>query len=241
MAADGERKSRKRREKQKSSAGLPSQIVCTAQDAMHQKGSIELGVVLSLVVIGLYLYSFVESIQSLPDVATGRLLGTNLNIANLQPDTIVLETAAAAVAAVAGDSPKANGVAAEEPGSLSVGGVDIPIGKWPVTTRDEENDFEVILHPGDHTTEMSVPKFWSAPLHNKKLFTREQAMQVGTCVTPDPATGSQVRGTDCPPIDRTIFIAIASYRDYQCRYTVESAFKRAKNPHRIRIGELLVY
>lgn len=235
MAADGERKSRKRREKQKSAGGLPSQIVCTAQDAIHQKGSIELGVVLSLVVVGLYLYGFAESIQALPEIATGRLLGANLNIANLQPDTILVEAtrghASANVAPV---------VVADHPSHLTVGGVEIPVGKWPVTTRDEENDFEVLLHPGDHKTEMLVPRWWSAPLHNKKLFTREQAMKVGTCVTPDPVTGSNVRGADCPPDERTIFIAIASYRDYQCRFTVESAFNRAKNPHRIRIGEFRV-
>lgn len=236
MAADGESKSRKRRDKSKSaSSGLPSQIVCTTKDALHQKGSIELGVVLTLVVIGLYLYGFAESIQSLPDVATGRMLGTNLNIAKLQPDaTIVLERAT-----IDGKSANAeNAAVLNKPGSLTVDGVEIPIGKWPVSTRDDENDFEVLLHPGDHQTEMLVPKFWSPPLHNKKLFTREQAMKVGTCATPDPLTGSRVRGTDCPPDERTIFIAIASYRDYQCRYTVESAFLRAKNPHRIRIGEL---
>ena len=61
-------------------------------------------------------------------------------------------------------------------------------------------------------------------------------MKIGTCETPDPVTGSYVRGTDCPLDERTIFVAIASYRDYQCRYTVESIFTRAKNPRRIRIG-----
>ena len=63
-------------------------------------------------------------------------------------------------------------------------------------------------------------------------------MKIGTCVTPDPVTGSQTRGTDCPFDERTIFVAIASYRDFQCRYTVESIFNRAKNPHRIRIGKM---
>ena len=226
MAADGDRKSRKRRDKKVPK--IPSQIVCTAQDALMQKGSIELGVVFSLAVVALYLYGFFESIRALPNVSTGRVLGSNLNIARLQPDALLL----------AGDgSVKAEEAeAVQVPESLSVGGVEIPVGKWPVSTRDEENDFEVIIHAGDHKTEMLVPKFWSPPLHNKQFFTREQAMKIGTCVTPDPVTGSHVRGIDCPPDERTIFIAIASYRDFQCRYTVESAFLRAKNPHRIRIG-----
>ena len=231
MAADDECKSRKRRDKHKSSAGLPSQIVCTAQDAINHKGSIELGLVFSLVVIGLYLYGFAESIQALPDVATGRLLGTNLNIAKLQPDVIALEASTRR-----GNAHPDKAVVPANAGKLTVDGVDIPIGKWPVTTRDEENDFEVLLHPGDHRTEMLVPKFWSAPLHNKKLFTRERAMKIGTCVIPDPVTGSQIRGTDCPPDERTIFVAIASYRDFECRSTVESLFTRAKNPHRLRVG-----
>jgi hypothetical protein len=114
---------------------------------------------------------------------------------------------------------------------------DIPYGAWPVTLRDELDDYEILIHPGDKKTKMSVPKFWSPPLHNKRQFTRKQAMLVGTCVEPDPETGSQVRGENCPEDERTIFVAIASYRDYQCRYTVESVFKRAKNPNRVRVGE----
>lgn len=38
------------------------------------------------------------------------------------------------------------------------------------------------------------------------------------------------------PETRTIFVAIASYRDWQCRFTVESIFQRAKFPERIRVG-----
>lgn len=224
MAGDEEKKSRKRREKR---SGTPSSIVCTAHDALQQKGTIELGIVLSLAVLGLYFYGFVESMLALPDVPTGRMLGVNLNIAKLQPDKTLLDVVQAATRQV--------------PASLNVDGVEIPVGKWPVSTRNEEDDFEVMIHPGDQKTSMRVPKFWSPPLHNKKLFTREQAMKVGTCVTPDPITGSQVRGTDCPFDDRTIFVAVASYRDFQCRFTVESIFSRAKNPHRIRIGKDMIF
>ena len=83
---------------------------------------------------------------------------------------------------------------------------------------------------------LSVPRFWSPPSHNNKLMTRDQAMSIGSCITPDPSTGSLARGDRCPPSDRTIFVAIASYRDWQCRYTVESIFNRAKNPERVRVA-----
>lgn len=233
MTADGERKGRKRREKQNDSL-FPSQIVCTSSDAAHDKRSVELGVVLSFVVLGLYLFGFVASLQALPDVSTGREIGGNLLVAKLLSDKALASSVDSSARSLSMPNDKE---ASEE--SFSVDGVPIPSATWPVSTRDEEGDFEVLVHTGDGTTEMLVPKFWSPPLHNNKHFTREQAMKVGTCITPDPITGSHVRGTDCPPDERTIFIAIASYRDYQCRYTVESAFNKAKNPHRIRIGEYI--
>lgn len=228
MPADLEIKSRKRRERKKSELFFPSRIVFTAQDAFRTPGAIEIGILLILAVLGLYLYGFMESVQALPPIPTGRLLGENLNIAKLQ----------SAIGDVSVASIDSNIV--EEPKSLVVAGVEIPVGKWPVTTRDEENDFETMIHPGDRQTELRVPKFWSPPVHNKKLFPREIAMKIGTCAIADPVTGSNVRGTGCPLDERTIFVAIASYRDYQCRYTVESIFRRAKNPRRIRIGTWLV-
>lgn len=112
--------------------------------------------------------------------------------------------------------------------------IPIPVGTWPVSVKGEET--ETMVHVGDMKTIMTVPKFWSPPVHNNKQFTREQAMQIGTCAEPDPVTGSNVRGEDCPVDQRTIFIGLASYRDFQCRLTLESAFLRAKNPKRIRVG-----
>uniref|UniRef100_A0A7S1VJZ5 Uncharacterized protein n=1 Tax=Grammatophora oceanica TaxID=210454 RepID=A0A7S1VJZ5_9STRA len=35
---------------------------------------------------------------------------------------------------------------------------------------------------------------------------------------------------------RTIFVGISSYRDWHCRYTLESVFARAKHPERLRIA-----
>lgn len=112
----------------------------------------------------------------------------------------------------------------------------IPEHKWPASINDEDGNFEDIQHPGDASVTLSVPRFWSPPMHNNKLMTRDQAMSIGSCITPDPSTGSLARGDRCPPSDRTVFVAIASYRDWQCRYTVESIFNRAKYPERVRVA-----
>jgi len=114
----------------------------------------------------------------------------------------------------------------------------VPASKWPVsiTTPEEKENWIEIPHPGDSDIKLTVPDFWSMPIHNNKLMTKTQAMQIGTCAEPDPTTGSYQRGDDCPMKDRTIFVAIASYRDWQCRYTIESIFLRAAYPHRIRVA-----
>ena len=235
MAGDTERKSRrsKKRSKQEptSSPGPPS-IVCSINDSTASRNSIELGLILSLCTIGLYLYGFVESLQGLPEVAHARWIGSNLNLARLEPNDLA-EGPSKMVASAS---------AASRQGSPSAGSdnhFQVPETKWPVTLQDEtEDDMELMVHPGDKKTPMKVPKFWSPPLHNKQFFTREQAMQIGSCVTPDPKTGSHVRGDECPMEERTIFVAIASYRDFECRSTVESLFNTASNPHRIRVGKL---
>jgi hypothetical protein len=239
-----ERKSRKRREKAAGAAGvgLPSQVVCTAHDAAANKNSVELALVFSLIVIALYLYGFGKSIEALPVIATGRHLGDNLNIVNLIQDEHNSDhsnnhnnnnnkknlTPKERVAIPANNNSNNNAHN------------KIPFATWPVTLKEEVNDYETMIHAGDKKTRMLVPKFWAPPLHNKQPFTREQAMQVGTCVEGDPTTGSHVRGDQCPTHQRTIFVAIASYRDYQCRFTVESIFKRAKYPDRVRVGKWIV-
>lgn len=111
----------------------------------------------------------------------------------------------------------------------------IPKGVWPVTLRDELDDFEDIEHPADPSIRWTVPKFWSPPIHNNELMTRSTAMQIGTCVFPDDK-GNQIRGADCPLHQRTMFVMIASYRDFQCRETIESIYGRADYPERIRVA-----
>ena len=115
--------------------------------------------------------------------------------------------------------------------------VTIPEAHWPVSIRDEDlSKYDSLTHPGDGLTIMKVPQFWSPPVHQNALMTRATALQIGTCTTPDPGTGSFQRGEDCPVDQRTIHVAIASYRDFECRSTVESIFHRAKYPERIRVG-----
>ncbi|KAL3933511.1 MAG: hypothetical protein SGBAC_010364 [Bacillariaceae sp.] len=197
-------------------SSFPPEIVCTSKAAHGRNNAIELGAVFSLVVVGLYFFAIFESAANLPELSTKRnphnLFG-NLNMAKLQESHRALK----AVAYTGGAHNTA------------------PPATWPVNFKNEINNVETILHPGDQVTKMTVPKFWSPPLHNRELYTREQAMSVGTCVEAD-ASGNHVRGDDCPLHQRTIFIAIASYRDFQCRRTIESAFTRAQYPERIRVG-----
>merc|ERR1719491_2081658 len=91
---------------------------------------------------------------------------------------------------------------------------------------------------GDPDMIMSVPRFWvndPVSVHQNKQMTRDTAMKIGSCITPD-ANGNHARGDKCPVKERTVFVAIASYRDYQCRDTVTSIFQRAKWPERVRVG-----
>jgi hypothetical protein len=121
----------------------------------------------------------------------------------------------------------------------------IPIGKWPVSIRDEDGNLEEISHPGheDGSVKMHVPVFWAddpVAIHENKLLTRERALAIGTCITPN-SSGSYTRGDECPENERTIFVAIASYRDFQCRDTVESIFSRAAHPERVRVGKRMFF
>mmetsp|Transcript_27252 Transcript_27252/g.46315 ORF Transcript_27252/g.46315 Transcript_27252/m.46315 type:complete len:567 (-) Transcript_27252:48-1748(-) len=119
----------------------------------------------------------------------------------------------------------------------------IPKAKWPISIRDEDGNFDDVVHPGHKAKGnpdviMSVPKMWidnPVSIHQNKLMSRELAMKIGSCATPD-ASGNHARGDSCPISERTIYVAIASYRDYQCRDTVTSIFERAKFPERVRVG-----
>ena len=206
---------------------VPKGVVCSAPPGSR---SVELGLILSLAVLAIFFFGFYESIRALPDVPHGIpvLQGTNLNLAKDESSITARDL----------QQPNAN---ADKFANLvqkmrgSKNKVVIPEAKWPVSVRDDDKDFETIIHPGDNKATMSVPKFWSPPVHNHQLMTRETAMKIGSCSDPDKR-GNYARGDKCPEHQRTIYLAIASYRDFQCRYTVESAFLRAKYPDRIRVG-----
>ena len=126
------------------------------------------------------------------------------------------------------------------PNDINNNPAGVPIGLWPISIRDEDGKFEDITHPGveDGSVIMSVPKFWAedpVSIHQNKLMSRERALSIGTCITPD-STGKHTRGDKCPLNERTIFVAIASYRDWQCRDTVTSLFAAATHPERVRVG-----
>ena len=225
MAMNGSRKkTRNRREASENPfrGGSVAQALASSKN-----GETERAIVLLFFVLAIYSYAFYESVLSLPDVEGGRRIGDNLNLARLDPGGQTNRSKNLKLPRV--ELSGGEGSVGDESG--------VPIGHWPVTVRDEEGTYEKMIHPGDNETPMEVPKFWSKPLHNGKLFTRNMAMKVGTCVEPDPESGSHVRGDACPLHQRTIYIGIASYRDFQCRQTVESIFNRATHPERLRVGE----
>ena len=211
-------RSRNRKTPRDDSPSSFPQVVCTSR-AAHQRNTIELGFIFSLAVVGLYFFAVMQSAMNLPEPASKRNPFGNLNMAKLHPFDPRFNRNLQA------DSNNNSYNGAKK--AVSLTNNVAPPATWPVNFKDEINNVETIIHPGDMTTKMTVPKFWSPPLHNQKFYSREQAMQVGTCVTP-AENGNHVRGDDCPLPQRTIFIAIASYRDFQCRKTVESAFSRAQ-------------
>lgn len=119
----------------------------------------------------------------------------------------------------------------------------IPAAQWPISIRDEDGNFEEVIHPGHKAKGhpdvlMMLPRFWindPISLHQMTLMPRELAMKIGSCIEPD-GNGNYAQGDDCDVKKRTIYVAIASYRDWQCRDTVSSIFSRAKYPERVRVG-----
>lgn len=61
--------------------------------------------------------------------------------------------------------------------------------------------------------------------YGERLMTPQEAKSIGSHVTTQG--GEELE---------TIFITVASYRDWQCSSTVESAFSRATHPERVRVG-----
>lgn len=171
------------------------------------------GLMVSLGVIALYFYGCWVSIQALPDVplTLPNHPGSNLNLA------------------------KEEFVPVQTRPLISVPERTTAIKPPFAGTIHFECQYETIVHPANSSVTMTMPTFWKAPMHNNRLMTREEAMTIGTCIEPD-TKGNFERGDDCPPHQRTIYLAIAAHRDFQCRTTLESAFLRAKYPSRLRVG-----
>jgi [Skp1-protein]-hydroxyproline N-acetylglucosaminyltransferase len=223
--------------------GVPTTVVCSPMQAA-KPGAIELGVILSCLVIALYLFGFYESMLALPDVYRQQPnweehMGENFNLVHDEwKDAAAVATSTDTQNSSSNKKTTTISTTKDQDARREAGNaatVQVPAAKWPVSIRDNDLDFETIIHPGDEKTEMSVPKFWSLPVHNGGLMSRETAMKIGSCSEPDE-NGNHARGDSCPTTQRTIFLAIASYRDFECRSTVESAFKWAKHPERVRVA-----
>lgn len=215
----------------------------------NNPNAIEVGLVLSFFFFAIYIFGFYETLSHLPESSAtlttpdfAHHVGENFNLAVNEWGSMNNRTSMVLSLRdlQSGQQQQQQQQRHALRGGLSKNdGPEVPEAHWPVSLRNEPENFESLVHPGDGETIMSVPTFWSKPIHNNKLMTYETAMKIGTCMTPDAAkfpNHPYQRGDACPVHDRTIFVAIASYRDFQCRYTVESAFLRASNPERIRVA-----
>lgn len=101
----------------------------------------------------------------------------------------------------------------------------------------DENEFETIQHPGyamatvTKNVTMRVPKFWEPPGGRKSLgeglMSRSTALSIGRKIPLKTNENEMIE---------TIYVSVASYRDWQCALTVENLFYRAKYPERIRVA-----
>jgi hypothetical protein len=116
---------------------------------------------------------------------------------------------------------------------------------------ESTNEMESIVHPGYFLADkermnglfngtfevenITVPKFWD-PVDTFGEFEGGVREFLGSrgkyLITPSEASAVGSFYND----KRTIFLAIASYRDPECLPTVESVFARAKHPERLRIA-----
>mmetsp|Transcript_26135 Transcript_26135/g.36843 ORF Transcript_26135/g.36843 Transcript_26135/m.36843 type:complete len:571 (+) Transcript_26135:120-1832(+) len=223
-------KKKKVRVKRGNRSAGPTKLVVTATPSDRDQ-TVEIGALFVVGIFCLYFFGLARNVGSLPEPFPNNLglVGSNVNLAHpfeeMEDDTSRSKS-----------SNQDDAVLAAQPAAVvTKSTVTIPTTQWPVTIRNEDGNFETIMHPADGHTEMSVPKFWSRPVHNNGLMSRETAMKIGSCIEPD-TDGNHARGENCPQHQRTIFVAIASYRDFECRSTVESIFLRAKYPERVRVG-----
>lgn len=232
------RHSHRKRNHNNSNSWFPSSIVCKDTSRYGNANVVEWGLVLSLGILGLFAVGCYETITALPEPPRVPTFGAVIHptvSSSSSSEPRVLSSSASHPASKTSSSlhdpqsrqqPRTNHHSPEQQQQQQI---HIPPSIWPVSTRNE-TEFDTILHPGDGTTKMQVPKFWSLPVHHNALMSRATALSMGSCLDPTR------HGSDCPVHQRTIFVAIASYRDFQCRMTVESIFSRAAHPERIRVA-----
>ena len=117
---------------------------------------------------------------------------------------------------------------------------------WPLTVRDEVTEFEFFPHPTPQKrgkVTLSLPRFYLT--RAGRGGDNDNGVTLDTLGRVRPLTNQKavaqlvgrttVEGSRDFSV-RTIFVGIPSYRDWHCRYTVESIFGRAKYPERIRVG-----
>lgn len=71
--------------------------------------------------------------------------------------------------------------------------------------------------------------------YGSRLMTPVEAKSIGSRIPINNDKNTTNTATE-PVLLETIFIAVASYRDWQCSRTVESAFTRASYPERLRVA-----
>lgn len=222
----------------------PSKIVCSATSTSFRDfpgNVVEWGVVLTITTLFLWLVAFGMTFSSIP-YAKDRVLivgSAPLNLANPSEQL----TPKGQPGSSPGGSLRDLSSAGKESNSNQINGSGtgvvraiVPASQWPVSLRSEDDStYDTIVHPGDNESIMKVPPFWSAPIHNGKRMTRADAMRIGSCIESTNPDNHSI-GDSCPMDQRTIYVGIASYRDFECRSTVESIFLRAKHPERVRVG-----
>jgi len=107
--------------------------------------------------------------------------------------------------------------------------------QWPASVRDEQNNsFELILHPISDDVSLSVPRFFLSNEDDGSMETLGK-----TCLTralTDMIGRTTIGGSSDFSV-RTIYVGIPSLNDdWHCRQTVESIFRRSKYPERVRVG-----
>ena len=71
--------------------------------------------------------------------------------------------------------------------------------------------------------------------YGSRLMTPGEAKSIGSRIPLQNVSNNAMNNEEAELLE-TIFIAVASYRDWQCSRTVESAFQRASHPERIRVA-----